>query len=255
MAFRDFSRELEALSDVWSTSPTTTDIWTPTGRSWPTDSRPIEVKNQNNIRGVAKPGAVRNDKILRAAHEKIVSDLAYVLGLPLPPVTLWDRGENFVDHRYCSVSAWAFPADAEWQIKRPALQPNQIELARRTAGAMRAFDTWVGASDRKDNHVLVRDDADTATLGLAYIDYAFALSREWAGVVARVQEPRAPFPSGVGYDPATCLETIQAIEKLEETRIIEIVTRIPSEYYLDGFRDIIAKELLARRGTVRTWCA
>lgn len=86
--FRGFSAELELLADVWSTSAITTDTWNPTGKRWGTSSQPFEVANQNNIRGVAKPGAAINDRCLRAAHEKIVSDLAYVLGLPIPPVVL-----------------------------------------------------------------------------------------------------------------------------------------------------------------------
>lgn len=255
MTFRDFSRELEALSDVWSTSATTTDRWTPTGRNWGTNSKPLEVTNQNNIRGVAKPGAVINDRCLRAAHEKIVSDLAYVLGLPIPPVALWDRGENFVGHRYCAVSAWAFGPVAEWQTIVGRLTPAQIAIAKRAAGAIRAFDTWIAATDRKDSHVLVRDDNDQGRLGLAHIDYAFALSYEWGGVAGRQGDPRQPFPSGIGYDPDACREVAQDIENMEETRIVEIVNRIPREYFVDSFRDTIIKELLARRGTVKATCA
>jgi len=255
MAFRDFSKELEALSDVWSTSATSTDAWTPTGRTWNTNSRPLEVQNQNNIRGVAKPGAIINDRCLRAAHEKIASDLAYILGLPIPPVILWDRGENIAGDRHCAVSAWAFTTAIEWQHIVGRLSPAQIENARRVAGAMRAFDTWLAASDRKNDHVLVRDDGDASRLGLGYIDYSFALSYEWIGVAGKQGEPRQPFPGGIGFDPQAGTEVIEAIERLEESRIMEIVNRIPPAYFPAGVRETIIKELLTRRGTLRVWCA
>ncbi len=189
--FRSFSAELELLADVWSTSIMTTDTWNLTGKKWATNSQPVEVSNQNNIRGVAKPGALINDRCLRAAHEKIVSDLAYVLGLPIPPVVLWDRGEGHVGARHAAISAWAFPRANEWPVARPRLNPAQIEKAKQIAGAMRAFDTWIAASDRKGDHVLVSDDGIEDTISLAQIDYAFALSYEWCGV-AGVQPKPAP---------------------------------------------------------------
>jgi hypothetical protein len=176
--FRSFSAELELLSDVWSTSAITTDAWNPTGKRWATNSQPFEVSNQNNIRGVAKPGAIINDRCLRAAHEKIVSDLAYVLSLPIPPVVLWDCGEAHVGDRYTAISAMAFARANEWPIARQRLTAAQTAGASRVAGAMRAFDTWVAASDRKGDHVLVRDDEAKDAIGIAQIDYAFALSYE-----------------------------------------------------------------------------
>lgn len=132
--FRNFSAEIEALADIWSASVMTTDQWVPTGRAWGTNSSPLEVGNRNNVRGVAKPGRLIGDKCLRAMHEKIVSDLAYVLGLPVPPVILWDRGAGH-DDRYCAVSAWAFGGANEWPHVKGKLKPVQIEAAKHVAGA------------------------------------------------------------------------------------------------------------------------
>lgn len=254
-AFRNFSAEMEALADDWSTSAVTTDAWNPTGKIWGTNSQPFEVANQNSLRGVAKPGALLNDRCLRAAHEKIVSDLAYLLELPIPPVILWDRGEGHVGDRYTAISAWAFVAANEWPVARPRLQPVQIEIAKAVAGAMRAFDTWIAASDRKGDHVLVRDDNDAASIGVAQIDYAFALSYEWCGVVGAAAEPRASFPDGIGFDRSACDKITDSIEKLEELRIREIVNRVPIEYYsaIPDAKDVICSRLIGRRGAIRGW--
>jgi hypothetical protein len=246
---------MELLADVWSTSAITTDTWNLTGKTWQTNSSPFEVSNQNNLRGVAKPGEVKNDRCLRAAHEKIVSDLAYVLGLPVPPVVLWDRGETHVGERYTAISAWAFPKANEWQIVKPRLKPAQIEDAKLVAGAMRAFDTWIAASDRKGSHVLVSDDDVEDAISVAQIDYAFALSYEWCGVVRAQPDPRPPFPDGIGFDRAACDEIADSIEKLEELRISEVVNRVPVEYYsaVAGAKDVILSQLVRRRELLKGW--
>jgi hypothetical protein len=253
--FRNFSPELEVLADAWSTSANSTDTWNTTGKKWGTNSQPFEVANQNSIRGVAKPGAIINDTCLRAAHEKIVSDLAYVLGLPIPPVILWDRGEGHAGARYTAISAWAFQKANEWQVVKPSLKPAQVEAAKRVAGAMRAFDTWIAASDRKSSHVLVSDDGAEETIGIAQIDYAFALSYEWCGVAGMQPEPRPAFPDGVDFERAACDEIADSIEKLEELRISEIVNRVPLEYYsaIAGAKDVIRSQLLSRRGALKGW--
>jgi hypothetical protein len=250
---RNFAPEVDQLAGVWSTAAITSDQWVPTGRKWGTNSQPFEVRNQNNLRGVAKPGdGAPSDKCLRAAHEKIVSDLAYTLRLPVPPVTLWDRGDG-VAFRWCAVSAWAFQQPIEWHIQLPKLTPEQIKLAGSAAGAMRAFDTWVGAQDRKNDHVLVSDDADKTTVKLAYIDYAFSLSYEWMGVAGAAGEPRAAFPTGIGIDQAAITATVAAIEALPEPLIAEIVNRVPAGCFIDNARDVIMANLITRRGNLRGW--
>jgi len=253
--FRSFSPELELLADVWSTSAVTTDTWNPTGKKWGTNSQPFEVTNQNNLRGVAKPGALINDRCLRAAHEKIVSDLAYILGLPVPPVILWDRGAAHVGDRYTAISAWAFPKANEWQIVKPGLKQPQIEAAKLIAGAMRAFDTWIAASDRKGSHVLVSDDGVEDAISVAQIDYAFALSYEWCGIAAAQPDLRPAFPDGVGFDGAACDEIANNIEKLEELRIREIVNRVPVEYFsaIAGSKDVVSSHLVSRRSVLKNW--
>ena len=252
VAYRRFSAEIEALARAWSTSAVSTDTWTPTGRSWGTNSNPIMVANQNALQGVAKPGSPRPDKVLRAANEKICSDLAYVLNLPIPPVTLWDRGEGFVGERYCCISAWAFAQCVEWPAAVPKLSPAQLAQAGYIAGAMKVFDTWTASSDRKNDHVLVADDGDASSLGLAYIDYAFSLSYEWGGGAGPQPDPRPHWPS-VAFEQQAVVATITAIEGIHEQGILEIVRRVPVEYLPDGVKTAIQSQLLGRRPSLRRW--
>ena len=231
----------------------TTDTWSPTGKTWGTNSRPFEVTNQNNLRGVAKPGEGIADNILRAAHEKIASDLAYILGLPVAPVILWDRGESFARQadRFCAISAWAFSKPLEWQHYRPSATAEQTALAVKAAGAMQVFDTWVAAVDRKDDHVLVSDDENKTALSLAYIDYAFALSYEWTGAAAAQADPRPAWPSGITACPIATNSVVSAIETLDEQAIGDIVKRVPSGYFLGNAQTATIENLLRRREQLR----
>jgi hypothetical protein len=251
---RRFSPEIEALASIWSTSALTTNVWRSTGRTWPSNSRPIEVVNENNLRGVAKPGAALPDRCLRAAHEKIASDLAYLLGLPVPPVILWDRGESHIGDRNCAISALAFPKFTEWQVALPTLTAQQKEWAKFSAGAMRAFDTWIAASDRKGSHVLVQDDGDQTKLALAQIDYAFALSFETEiGRQPKQPDPRPPFPDQVGFDASAGARIVEAILAIEDRQIAEIVNRIPAGYFIENAKDVIISSLFRRRNELKSF--
>jgi hypothetical protein len=103
--------------------------------------------------------------------------------------------------------------------------------------------------------VLVSDDDVEDAISVAQIDYAFALSYEWCGVVRAQPDPRPPFPDGIGFDRAACDEIADSIEKLEELRISEVVNRVPVEYYsaVAGAKDVILSQLVRRRELLKGW--
>lgn len=244
---RDFASEIEKVADLWFANPVTTDTWQATGKTWGSESQPYEVSNQNNLRGVAKPGLNRPvDITRRAANEKIASDLAYLLNLPLPPIVLWDRGDG-VNERYASISAWAFENAIEWPHARAGLSKQQLKIASRAAGAMQLFDTWVAAQDRKDEHLLVRDDADASRLGLAYIDYAYAVSYEWSQSQTPAPGLRPSSPSCVVADADAAKELLTRVQAIEEHAIKDIVNRIPSACFSDDGKIATLDGLLRRR--------
>src|SRR5262249_52271844 len=152
------------------------------------ESTPFVAERADGLRGLAKPGSKKSDGIARAAHEKIASDLAYHLELPVPPVTLWDRGEGSHAERYVAISAWAFPTVFSWDeaTSRP-------RGGRGDGPGKWPFETWIGATDRKSDHALVSKTTD-GSLQLAFIDYAYSLSYVWSG-------PNAPLGAAPWYCP------------------------------------------------------
>lgn len=101
----------------------------------------------------------------------------------------------------------------------------------------------------------MNDDGNENAIGLAYIDYAFSLSYEWSGVAQAQADPRATFPSGIGFDAAGSAKMLETIEKLEEQRVREIVNRVPAEYHsaIPDAKDVVVSTLLSRRGRLRGW--
>src|SRR5206468_12857702 len=122
----------------------------------------------------------------RAAHEKIAADLAYDLGLPLPPVVLWEyvhAGPQ--EERYMAISAEAFPNAHMWRqvLTLPPLLQRVHPQLKWVCSAMAPFDTWVDNTDRhNDGNLLLTEDVSVqpALLRVAFIDYANSLSMTWA---------------------------------------------------------------------------
>jgi hypothetical protein len=111
---RRFAAATRAIEASWCANACSGDSWRPTGPEWQTNNRPVQLVNGSGLLGVQKPGDVAPTNSHTAATEKIVADLAAVIGLPVPPVTLWDRGSATAGFQFVSVSAWAFEQPLTW---------------------------------------------------------------------------------------------------------------------------------------------
>jgi hypothetical protein len=92
---RCFQTDVETVADAWR-------LETLTSLAWSSPGNPGEAGGQaqgffvkcGGLTGFAKPSKQANeppDAPPRAAHEKIASDLAFDLRLPVPPVVMWRR--------------------------------------------------------------------------------------------------------------------------------------------------------------------
>jgi hypothetical protein len=246
-SFRSFSVEVETLAAEWTKHPVSTEKWEDLGFFGNSESKPFRVSNGAFV-GLAKPGERKSDGIARAAHEKIVSDLAYHLHLPVPPVLLWDRAssEN-TRERYVSISAWAFAPTFTWDEGSKNLSEEHRKEASRIVSAMLPFETWVSAQDRKSDHLIVNTVG--TNLQLAFIDYAYSLSFSWA--VAKAAIGASPSYVPVTKDQSTIGEVSELISTFEPERIRTIVNGVPVEYLSDSQRDTIIANLISRRDDIK----
>jgi hypothetical protein len=247
---RQFAPLTAALDEAWCSCACSGDTWTPSGYQWGTENGPIKVANAAGVSGVQKPGKVGVSNAHTPATEKIVADLARVLGLPVPPITLYDRGAAAGDPRYVAISAWAFDAPVTWGQAEPLLSPGQKASLLPVASAMMPFELWIGASDRQNAGNVLIDGALGMTLKGAWIDYAFALDHVWKGNLHPPGGVQPLYPPIGAVDAAVAKTVAQDIVKVDDAVIDEIVNRIAAEYLPQPVAANIVRNLVARKPQV-----
>jgi hypothetical protein len=247
---RHFAPVTTALDDAWCSCACSGDTWTPTGYQWVTENGPIKVANAAGVSGVQKPGKIGVSNRHTPATEKIVADLARVIGLPVPPITLHDRGAAAGEPRYVAISAWAFDAAVTWAQAEPLLSPVQKASLVPVASAMIPFELWIGASDRQNAGNVLIDGALGMTLKGAWIDYAFALDHAWKGNLHAAAGVQPVYPPIGALDAAVAKTVAQEIVKVDDAVIGDIVNRIAAEYLPQPIAANIVRNLVARKPQV-----
>jgi hypothetical protein len=251
--FRAFPGHIAVLGDTWARMVDTKVKWVETGKTWGSEAQPFMVTD-GSVNGIAKPGIAKNDGIPRAAHEKIASDLAYAIGLPVPPVVLWRRSPCPAGaHPTCSISAVCFNQPVELGSSMPLIVGPLLDDARRITSAVAAFDTWIGAQDRHPGNALI--DADTSSaLRMGFIDYSYSLAHTWKanpGVGQFINNFAAMFG---GVLLAAVEEIVDRILALPRQAIETAVQSIPDDFMSAGDRQIVVAQLLHGRATLRSIC-
>lgn len=251
MSYRNFSNESETLAARWADMVQTNDHWelvekvSQALKEPDTESSP-DVAQNGPIKCVAKPSS---DTKPRAAIEKIASDLAYHLDLPVPAVLLWDRGEGTHDLRYFALIAWAFQPFLVWDKATDSLSDSEKAALTPVFSAIKVFELWISAEDRGSKHTLVYVQDTNRGPQIAFIDYAHSLCHRWDRKEYPDQKNRSFMP--LSEDRNTVVQVIEKIENLDDGLIERIVNRIPENYLSSQKRDIIIQNLLSRRPNLR----
>ncbi|WP_238208693.1 hypothetical protein [Methylobacterium marchantiae] len=247
MDIRWFSDEARDCSAEWRATLVSADAWQQIGQAGAAGGEAEGFFVQcGSVEGYAKDSG----GAFRAAHEKIASDLAFDLGLPVPPLVLWEDGAA-----RRAVSRLPFTAAFKWDHARqaPSAVTRMMPALTQAASAMVAFDSWVENIDRINGGNMIVSLALPQGFGCAYIDYAFSLSHGWGCAPANPTSiRRGPYPEEVIVDGAILAETVFAIEKLPSTTIEEIVRRIPDAFMEEQRRENIVASLVTRRDQLRS---
>jgi hypothetical protein len=201
----------------------------------------------------------------RAAREKIASDLAAEIGVCVPPVVLAHRFDAAGEENYVCVSLVMYPRQWSWAQIRAFLADRGgspvaqavAALVPKSAAQGIAFDTWLGQGDHADhphNIIFGYDPNDDADRSFVFLDYAMAMGVRGAWENRGYSAcPVAPFPPYMGQnlDRKALAETISVIESVPESRIRNLVGRIPPSYLPSEKGAIIADGLVERRRLIR----
>ena len=243
--YRSFPSDIEECSKHWAGKVLTEAEWVDLGPFGTSESKPFKVKSENN-EGLAKPGVKKTDDVPRAAIEKITSDLAYHLELPVPPVILWDRGDDNLPERYVCISAWMYDQPMTWNEAK--FSDDEASRFAPTLSAMLAFEEWISAQDRKQEHVIVNS---ASTNQIAFIDYAYSMYQVWkqdggSGKPAKRFQPTSPNQSALA-------DMARKIKGLDAATVNLLVNRIPASFLSDAQKRRIIQVLCARRQKIDTY--
>ena len=239
---RHFVDEIELTATSWFEKPFVNDwridparptLRGETGPRWAVNTRSGAV-------GVAKP-IKKTLSNPNAAHEKIASDLAYLLDLPVPPVALWDRGPHQLENRYVCVSLAVFEHALEDRSAIEAARAS-AQLITPAIGGMYAFYDWATAADRHDRHVLY--GAFGGKEGLAFIDFGRSFDPMFERDMDNY-EHRAKYLDDTSLRARDEVRT--RIDELDDGTIRQVVYRIPEVFLPRARKTTIINRLLARR--------
>ncbi len=194
----------------------------------------------------------------RAAREKIASDLAFELGLPVPPVLL----ATFPPGLPACISLVMYPRQFAWEhIKSQSLDESDLGVALARAlpqcGSMLAFDTWIKQMDHGDhphNIVLGYVPGQLATSELVFLDFAFSMGfdRSWnEGGWRDVRKAHFPPLMLEQLDSERLEDGVRRIESLADETIATIIDRIPEPFLPRDQAGVIKEGLMGRKNLIR----
>ena len=251
---RNFPNRVEAVADMWARTAIDERAWkvgedTPIG-----ESNPFYVQS-GSLGGVAKPREAKRPWP-RAAIEKICSDLAYELKLPVPPVTLWRASKKLkLPVRLLAVSLFPFDsAPTAWGVieEVPDYIEHLLPHLRAPSSALVAFDSWVGNRDRKNVGNLLFSEEESGVIRVAYINFSESLFFSHPSSSPDNIDPVGAYPDASQLDVQVLESTIGAIERLPSSRIKEIVSRVPEDFLTATQKQRILSGLLKRQSTLRS---
>jgi hypothetical protein len=193
-----------------------------------------------------------NVAICYAAHEKIASDLAFKLLLPVPPVLLWDRSDaTATQHRWCCISGWAFDGARKFQELGGNVPIDHRGRAQEALSAMVAFDTWIGAEDRNDGNLII-DGNYCSEVPVACVDYSWSLSKQWT----KGHYPRSVIDPYTGRFGGRLTDHTRAmadrIRDLDPNAIETIVSAIPVDFLSAEKAEVVVLGLKDGQRTIHT---
>jgi hypothetical protein len=215
---------------------------------------------QTGLIGYLKPLKSRG-RYSRSAYEKIASDLAYEIGVNVPPVVLYRRPdaqspqprEVSISFAWGGATPWGDLFDigaADGGVQPPALAALIRRLVAASCGVM-ALDAWLRNTDRNNpgNAVLAYAGEDDPGQ-VFYVDFANAMDFDGHWSAGNHQTfQRLPVPPLL----AACAvrkrveEAAQRIADLPDAVVADIVGRIPEDFLAAAVREQLLEWLVWRK--------
>jgi len=246
---RRFDEYRESKAAEWFENPVSTE-------DWYLSKEPVHEAAEEPRLAISRSGVTGYAKRCppgrpEAANEKIASDLAMVLKIPVPPVVLWQDEQEEI----YSISMQAFPCTINWgQATTLIADPQFQKNCRPIFAAAYVFHCWIddGDHDGSPRNVIVNKTSSVSLPEVAFVDHTICL--HWGAVLDQPIKHRTAgygfgFENGCGQNPAApeISAPVNWITELSPHDINAIVDKIPEHYLAANFRKNIAPGLLERQ--------
>ena len=249
---RHFETHIEALAQQCFDQPILDDTFIVEGmpEGGGTSSRRVRVAGTNQ-RAWAKPARIAPDNLNCVVNEKIASDLAFSLGLPVAPVQIIKRCTVPDFPPVVALSYSALPQPRQWG--QVSVTHSQRKSLASVLGAMFAFHAWIDDHDHNwnDGNALLETSND-GSIRAVFIDYSFSLTRRW--------NPPAPAPDGrwgqrsgpyLNLDQDAAIATVEAIRQVALSELEDTIAHVPRDCLSEANASALAKGLHERGSTLR----
>lgn len=197
------------------------------------------------------------------AYEKICSDLANELRLPVPPVLL-ARSKKPPPLRcasWCDIACTTSPLSYLFPIGEYSAElEDDLRQKNLLTADMAAFDVWIGLEDRDNLGNIVISTDKVGNDRLLYIDHAKSLNykgrwRNEGFKEVRMGLPVARFELNVVFERREhVFEVAERISGLDDGLINHIAERVSLEGFLENREaELISLGLRYRKGKIRQW--
>ncbi len=221
----------------------------------------------SNLSGWIKPArqvpAASLPRVLaELANEKIASDLAFELGLPVAPVVLVNSDPGMGLSPILAVSLSTLPQGRRFTERSNLAHWNLAEVIR-IASAMSAFNTFVADGDHGGNDGNQTIDVlpgTPATTAMSFFDYAISLTHGWD--TNALQPPAQPMTPVGSFDKSVISDTqldrqevrrfVNRIETLPDDKIRNIIFRLPDAMISPNLKNSLFVFLVQRRSLLRS---
>lgn len=252
--------KIEELRPLWRNELFSVDAWMidPATAINPGEAGGYRVRGTAPFGAYLKPTRLCSEDTPRAANEKIVADLAYELGLSVPPVLLYRRpGVAAGEETRCCLSLIMYPEQYEWGLifgitTMPPPVPQIIRASISRYSETLALDLWIGQTDRNNarNVILGVDPDDQTDMAFLFLDHAYTLNHgnRWAAA-GRDRIEMVPIPQ-VFRDSIFKPRLVQGADRiaaLPDETIRAVVSRIPDDYMTAAHKGVVLDGLVSRQ--------
>lgn len=226
MKFRAFPHSVETVAAAAIEKPFLHEAFEQLGPASPTyDGAFLVALPAQNLRAFAKPARNYEQAWRAVVHEKLASDLAYDLNLPVPPVHVLKSPLGTEYPAWLAISHIPFPQPrplGDWQaVGMPEAYWHRCQPV---ATAMRVFYTWIHDTDHGGHpQNVLFGDPGMSQYELAFIDHSLSLLH--TGAVRTELAP--PVHSLFANDDQDVVRMIvDRIEAIRQSRLEYLVSRL-----------------------------